>query len=240
MVHMTVATVMDELKRKGTAQTKKIYGRHGMDPERLLGVSSGDMKAIAKRLRGQQGFAMELYETGMMEAMYVAGMVANGASMSEEQLQAWAEGSAGLQMIAEYTVPWVAVEHAKGRVLALKWMKSADAHMAAVGWRVYAGLLATKPDSELDLEEIEKLLGTVVKKIGKADNRLRHAMNSFVIVAGSYVAAMTEKALSAAAEIGEVEVDMGETSCRVPLASEAIGKVESRGKIGKKKKTLRC
>lgn len=237
---MTIASVMAELKKKGTAQTRKIYGRHGMDPDRLLGVSSADMKAIAKTLKGQQEFAMKLYETGIMEAMYVAGMVASGALMSEAQLQAWAEGAAGLQMITEYTLPWVATEHPKGHALALKWMASKDAHLATVGWRVYSGLLATKPDSELDLGEIEKLLATVVKKIAKSDNRVRYVMNSFVIVAGSYVAAMTERAKLAAAEMGEVSVDLGETSCEVPSAAAAIAKVEAAGKIGKKKKTLRC
>jgi 3-methyladenine DNA glycosylase AlkD len=237
---MTVSSIVADLKKKGTAQTRKTYGRHGMDPERLLGVSAADMKLVAKSLKGKQELAMALYETGLMEPMYVAGMMANGAAMTEAQLQAWAEGSAGLQMIAEYTVPWVAVEHPKGRELALRWITSADAHLAAVGWRVYAGLLATRPDSELDLGEIEKLLGVVVKKIGKAENRVRYVMNSFVIVAGSYVAPMTERAKRAAGEIGVVTVDMGETCCEVPRALAAIEKVEAMGKVGKKKKTLRC
>jgi 3-methyladenine DNA glycosylase AlkD len=104
---MTAAGIVAELKAKGTAQTRKIYGRHGMDPERVLGVSSADMKVIAKALKGQQPLAMELYQTGLMEAMYVAGMVASGAKMTEAQLQQWAEQSAGLQMVAEYTLPWV-------------------------------------------------------------------------------------------------------------------------------------
>jgi len=94
---MAIASIVAELKKKGTAQTRKIYGRHGMDPDRVLGVSSADMKLIAKSIKGEQALAMSLYKTGFMEAMYVAGMVASGAKMSAEELQSWAEGAVGLQ-----------------------------------------------------------------------------------------------------------------------------------------------
>src|SRR5260370_31237438 len=135
---MTVASVMAELKKKGTAQTRKIYGRHGMDPERALGVSSADMKLIAKSIKGEQALAVALYRTGIMEAMYVAGMVASGAKMSAEELHVWAESSAGLQMIAEHTVPWVTVENAHGPELAVRWMGSKTEHVAAAGWCSYS------------------------------------------------------------------------------------------------------
>src|ERR1035441_5185189 len=105
----TVASIMAALKSKGKEQTRKIYARHGMDPERVLGVSTADLKTIAKTIRGQQALACELYATGIMEAMYLAGMVADGAKLTREQLNQWAESAAGLQMIAEYTVPWVTV-----------------------------------------------------------------------------------------------------------------------------------
>ena len=41
-------------------------------------------------------------------------------------------------------------------------------------------------------------------------------------------------------EIGKVDVDMGNTSCKVPDATEYIRKVEKMGRIGKKRKTARC
>jgi hypothetical protein len=37
-----------------------------------------------------------------------------------------------------------------------------------------------------------------------------------------------------------VHVDMGATSCHVPLATDYIAKVEARGAIGKKRKTAMC
>jgi 3-methyladenine DNA glycosylase AlkD len=236
----TVASIVAELKSKGSEKARAIYARHGMEAERCFGVSVADLKLIAKSIKGQQALAMELYETGRMEAMYLAGMVANGSKMSEEQLHAWAEGSAGMQMIAEYTVPWVAVEHTHGREVALKWMASKKDYVAAAGWCTYSGLVTTMPDPKLDLAEVEGLLGDVVQRIHKSQNRERHTMNNFVIAVGSYVAPLSKQAKAAARQIGVVTVDMGDTACQVPLATACIEKAETTGKAGKKRKTIRC
>ena len=37
-----------------------------------------------------------------------------------------------------------------------------------------------------------------------------------------------------------VSVDMGETACKVPLATEYIEKIERLGRVGKKRKTIKC
>jgi 3-methyladenine DNA glycosylase AlkD len=236
----TVASIVAELKSKGSEKTRATYARHGMEAERCFGVSVADLKLIFKTIKGQQALAMELYATGWMEAMYLAGMVASGAKMSEEQLQAWADGAGGMQMISEYTVPWVAVEHPHGRGLALQWMTSKKDHVVASGWCTYSGLVTTVPDEKLDMAEIEGLLGDVVKRIHYAQNRERHTMNNFVIAVGGYVVPLSDKAKAAARKIGAVMVDMGDTACKVPLAMAYIEKMEAAGKAGKKRKTIRC
>jgi 3-methyladenine DNA glycosylase AlkD len=234
------SSILANLKSKGKENTKKIYARHGMAADRIYGVSVADLKLIAKNLKGQQALALELYATGIMDAMYLAGMVASGAQMTRKQLNEWAEGAAEMQMIAEYTVPWVTVENELGRELALEWMKSKKERVAAAGWCTYSGLLAIKPDAALHLNEIESLLDTVVARIHTAPNRVRQTMNGFVIAVGSYVAPLMKQARTAAKKIGEVYVDMGETACKVPLATACIEKAEATGKAGKKRKTIRC
>jgi 3-methyladenine DNA glycosylase AlkD len=236
----TVASIMAALKSKGTEQFRKIYSKHGMDPKRVLGVSTADLKVIAKSIKGQQDLACQLYETGIMDAMYLAGMVADGTKLTSAQLTDWLDRAEGLQMVSEYTVPWLTVENAHARALALKWMKSKKEHIAAAGWCTYGGLLALKPDAELDLTEVEGLLNTVVKEIHKAPNRVRQTMNLYVISVGGYVKPLLAKAKAAARQIGAVTVDMGETACKVPDALAYIEKMEAMGRIGKKRKTMRC
>lgn len=236
----TLASIMRELKKRGTEKTRKTYARHGMAADKMFGVSVADLKVIAKTIKGQQTLACELYETGNMDAMYLAGMIADGSQLSKQQLNAWAEGAANLRMISEYTVPWVTVENPHARELAKHWIKSNKEHVASSGWCTYSGLLATIPDAALDLGEIESLLGGVVKGIKSAENRVRYTMNGFVIAVGAYVKPLLKKAKATAREIGAVSVDVGDTACSVPLATAYIEKIEAAGRVGQKRKTIRC
>ena len=236
----TLASIMGELKKKGTEKTRKTYARHGMAADKMFGVSVADLKVIAKTIKGQQALACELYETGNMDAMYLAGMIADGSQMSKQQLNTWAEGAANLRMIAEYTVPWVTVENPHARELAKQWIKSKQEHVASSGWCTYSGLLATTPDVALDLAEIESLLGVVVKGIKSAENRVRYTMNGFVISVGAYVKPLLTQAKATAKQIGPVSVDVGDTACSVPVATAYIEKIEAAGRVGQKRKTIRC
>jgi len=237
---ITLQSVMDELKARGSEKTRRILRNHGLPPDRMYGVSNADLKLIAKTIKRQQALAMELYATGNVDAMYLAGLVADGAQMTRKQLQVWAEGAAGMPMIAEYTVPWVTVENKDAVHLATHWIASKREQIACSGWCTWSGLVATRPDSELDLGVIEGLLKRVQDEIGAAKNRVKASMNSFVISVGLYVEPLHDQAKATVAELGVVKVDVGDTACKIPIAAEYIAKAEAAGKVGKKRKTIRC
>jgi glycerol kinase len=90
------------------------------------------------------------------------------------------------------------------------------------------------------LAELKQFLQRVQKTIHEQPNRVRYVMNGFVIAVGAYVQSLTELAIQVAEKIGPVSVNMGDTACKVPLASEYIEKIQKRGAIGKKRKTVKC
>jgi 3-methyladenine DNA glycosylase AlkD len=234
----TVNQVMSALKKKGSAQTRKTFARHGA-PDNMFGVKIADLKVIAKQIKGNQALAMELYETGNTDAMYLAGIVADGKAMSKKDLDDWCR-AATWHMIGEYSLPSVAHENPHARALALKWIKSKKDHIAAAGWNTYSGLVATRPDTELDLEEIKTLLQQIATTIHECGERVKYTMNGFVISVGGYIKPLSAKAKSTAKKIGKVTVEMGDTACKVPLATEYITKMENRGTAYKKRKTIKC
>jgi 3-methyladenine DNA glycosylase AlkD len=71
------------LNKKGNEQRRQFFMRHGAN-NRLYGVSVADMKVIAKTIKGKQDLACELYGTGNYDAMYLAGMVADGKQMTKK------------------------------------------------------------------------------------------------------------------------------------------------------------
>ena len=135
---------------------------------------------------------------------------------------------------------FIATERPYARELAMKWIKSKNESVAASGWCTYAGIVTTTPDDELDMAEIKSLLKQVVDDIDKAPNRVRYTMNGFVIAVGGYVKPLAKQAKATAKKLGKVEVDMGDTACKVPLALDYIEKMESSGRAGKKRKTIKC
>ena len=234
----TVPQVLAELKKKGSEKTRKIYARHGIQIP-TFGVSVADLKTIAKKIKGNQSLALELYDTENYDAMYLAGMVADGSKMSKKQLEHWAK-TTRCEALCGYTVPWVTAESPYARELALKWIVAKKESIALSGWATYSGIVATTPDEDLDLNEIKELLNRVVAKIDEAPNKVRYMMNAFVIAVGGYVKPLLSEAKKAARTLGAVSVDMGDTACKVPVASAYIEKIETMGRVGKKRKTMKC
>jgi 3-methyladenine DNA glycosylase AlkD len=234
----TADEIVAELKKLGSASTKKVLLRHGAR-EPFYGVKVEDLKKIQKRIKKDHGLALALYDTGISDAMYLAGLIADPMKMTRADLRKWAKG-AYWNMLAGYTVPWVASESRYAVELAKEWMDSPRELIATAGWTTYSSFVTITPDERLDLKEIDQLLGRVQKEVHGAPNRVRYAMNGFVIAVGAAVAPLTARAKAVAKAIGAVEVDMGDTSCRVPDALAYIAKVEAAGRLGAKRKAAAC
>lgn len=235
---MTCEDIVNELRSLGNESIKRIFMKHGAE-EPFFGVKIEHLQKIRKRLGVNYKLALELYDTGISDAMYLAGLIADDAKMTKKDLERWANG-AYWQMLSEYTVPWVAAGSKHGRTLALKWIDSKKEKLASAGWATLSSIAATRPDEDLNIPEYRKLLERVGKTIHKQPNRVRYVMNGFVIAVGSYIADLTEAAEKTAKAIGKVHVDMGGTSCNVPAAYDHIQKVKSRSAIGMKRKSAKC
>ena len=235
---MTTEEIMQALQQMGSEQTKKTFLRHGAR-EPFFGVKVGDMKTIVKSVKKDHNLSLSLYETGNSDAMYLAGLIADEKKISKAELQRWAE-RASWHMISEYTVAWVAAESPHGWELALEWIDAPQESIASSGWATLSSLCTIRPDSELDTERLKKLLDRVADSVKQAPNRVRYTMNGFVTACGISVLPLHNYAMKIAEKIGEVYVDMGGTSCQVPLATSYLKNAAEKGKIGHKKKMARC
>ena len=235
---MTASEIIEELRRLGSESVKKVLRNHGVR-EPFFGVKIGDMKKIQKRIKKDYRLALDLYDTGIYDAMYLAGLIADDAQMTKQDLIRWVEKATG-GALESSTVPWVAAASRHGRELALEWIESKKENVAVAGWSTLSSLVSVKDDAELDLAELKRLLQRVQKSIHQQPDFVRYAMNGFVIALGTYVQPLTDLAVRAAEKIGPVSVDMGNTACQVPNAVEYIQKVRQRGAIGKKRRTAKC
>jgi 3-methyladenine DNA glycosylase AlkD len=238
MMNMTASEVLKELEKYGDSQTKKTLLRHGAK-EPFFGVKISDLKKILKMTKKNHELSLELYNTGNSDAMYLAGLMADENKITESQLDDWAE-KAYWYYLSEFAVPWVASETSFGFELGLKWINSDRERIASAGWAALAYYAGLKNDEELNISTYSLLLDRVANEIHSSQNRVRHTMNGFVIATGTYIKELTDKAKLVSAKIGQVEVDMNGTACKVPRASEYLEKVIKNGQAGKKRKSSRC
>ncbi len=235
---MKTEDILKQLEALGQASIKKVLLKHGIK-EPLYGVKIEELKKIQKTVKKDNALSVKLYKTGIYDAMYLAGLIAEPEKMTVKELEDWAK-QANAPVLHETIVAGIAAESKHGMELAKKWIESKDAGIASGGWATLSHMVSIKEDSELDIPLLKELLKKVPQLILSAPNRVKSTMNSFVISAGSYVPELNELAKQTARKMGKVVVDMGDTACKVPDAIVYIEKVENKNAVGKKRKSAIC
>ena len=234
---MTTDEIVAQLKRMGSEGTARVLRNHGAHNP-CLGVKIGDMKPLQKRIKRNYSLSLELFDTGIYDAMYLAGLIAEPERMTKKDLDTWVKTAS--KPIASYVVGPTAASSPAGWNLALAWIKSRKEIENIAGWATLSAAASIYPDEELDLDEYQRLLADVERKIHATKDAVRYQMNSFIISVGSYICSFTDNAVEAGNRIGRLKVDTGNTDCNVPFAPAVIQRVVDRGSIGKKRKSAMC
>lgn len=79
---MTAKEVVEQLKALGSDAYKKTLQKHGVQ-EPVFGVKIEELKKIQKRIKKDYRLALDLYDTGIYDAMYLAGLIADDAKMTK-------------------------------------------------------------------------------------------------------------------------------------------------------------
>jgi len=88
----SVDEVLEFLKAKAKSDQLEGMARFGIVTEQRLGVSVPEMRVVAKQVGKDHELALALWETGILEARIVAGMVGEPEKLTEEQMEAWVVG----------------------------------------------------------------------------------------------------------------------------------------------------
>src|SRR5688572_26091297 len=175
---MTAEEIVAELKPLGKESYKRTLLRHGAQ-EPVLGVSIAELKKIQKRVKKDYQLALDPYDTGVYEAQYLAGLIADDAKMTKKDLQRWLT-KATSDTLCGSAVAWVAAESPHGWELAMEWIESKKERVATTGWTTLVSYVSITDDENLDLPALKQLLTRVGKTIHKEPNCVRYAMNGFV------------------------------------------------------------
>lgn len=204
-------SVMEQLKAAGTAQNRKVYARHGA-AEPMFGVSYAELGKIAKSIKTDHALAQQLWDSGNHDARVLALRAADPAALDVSLAGRWlrdvdnyilAEGLGGL-----------CAQTPHARTLSDSWRDLPGEWEASTGWFI---VTCTAEDPGIwSVGELRALVRQIEDEIGERPNRVRHEMNGALIVIALRDGNLLRSVLAAAARIGPVEVDHGQTGCKTP------------------------
>jgi 3-methyladenine DNA glycosylase AlkD len=223
---MTLKQAMAALEKMGTAQNRKVYARHGAG-ENMFGVSFANLNALKKQIGTDHDLAEQLWQTGNVDAMSLATMIADPDAFTASSADAW------LRQV-DYAVlggllAGVIARSSLAPLKIAKWTRSKQEFTRQAGYDLLCGMLKESPDALGDVD-CRNYLQTIKEQIHASPNLARHAMNAAVIAIGIYKPSLRQTAIETAGRIGKVEVDHGETGCKTPDAIAYINNAAARQK----------
>lgn len=195
---MNVKEILALLATKGNAVRQKHNIKAGA-PDNQFGVKLGDLRTIAKKLKTDHKLALELWDTGNVEAQLLATLIIKPASLSAEEVDKLTRSTTCSQ-VADWLNSYVVAEHPEKEALREKWLKprEKDRWAARAGWHFTASRV-NKSAKGLDLA---KLLDRIEKEMPKAAPEVQWTMNNTLGAIGIHDAKLRKRAIAIGEKIG--------------------------------------
>lgn len=228
---MTIAEVFSELEALGTAQNQKIYRRHGVTDE-MFGVSYANQEKLARKLKkaGLTDLAVPLWESKNHDAKILATKLLQPEAVTVKLANQLVRGVT--HSLHGSGLAAVIAETPGAAKLADQWTAASVSRShwkVFTGWALIASMaIAKKHHTDVPDEWFSSHLETINRDIQTTANEIRSQMNGTLIAIGSRNQKLRTEAVEVARQIGKVEVDHGETSCKTPDAESYIKKVWDR------------
>ena len=236
---MNKIEAMKQLKAMGTAQNRKVYGRHLGDVE-MFGVSYANLGKLQREIKVDQRLAEQLWATGNLDACVLATMIADPQQMTARMLDSWVKECPATAGLAS-ALSNLAAESPVARKRVEKWTKSNN-EWIGVRRLAHPGLARPRRRGLVRRRFSRATSRRSRTSIHSAKNYTRYAMNNALISIGIRNPKLRKLAVAAAKRIGKVEVDHGDTSCKTPDAVPYIAKAVAHNakKAAKKKAKKRA
>lgn len=110
----------------------------------------------------------------------------------------------------------------------------------SAGWSCYCWLLGRYKDDKFSEEKLSKTLDYVLEHINEVPERTKYSMNNFVYTLGLSYIPLSDKAKELAEQIGELTIQRERRSPQTLNALESLQKELDKGRLGFKRKYVRC
>ena len=209
---ITLEETLRQLESLGNAGVRAQNAKRGAG-DNQFGVSRGDLRNLANKIKNNHELALSLWKTGNVDAQFLATLLINVKLLSAEELERMVK-SVTFAWVAEWLHSYVVKEHADKETLRKKWLTSDDRWAARAGWQLTAGRVAKSPEG-LDLTA---LLDRIEKEMGAAAPEVQWTMNCCLAEIGIHFPKHRKRALAIGEKLGIYRDYPCSKGCTSPFA----------------------
>jgi 3-methyladenine DNA glycosylase AlkD len=219
---MTVREILAQLESLGDEARRKHNTKAGA-PGNQFGVKSADLRALARKLKTNHQLALKLWDTGNVDAQFLAVLIMDVKSLSADDLDNLTR-TLTFSHVADWLNAYIVAKHPEKDALREKWMKDKDRWAARAGWNLTASRV-NNGDDGLDLPA---LLNRIEAEMPTAAPETQWTMNNTLAAIGIHHAAHRTRAIAIGEKIGLYRDWPVSKGCTPPYVPVWIGEMVKR------------
>lgn len=221
----TVEKIITQLKNLSSTDAKSKQKYFGIDTSMSFGLTTPQMRTIAKKIGKNHKFAMELWKTGHHEAKHIAIFIADPKEVDEKLME---------ELLKDFS-SWDTVDNCCGTLFtktpyafdkAIQWTKNKTEYQKRAGFVMMAELAIHNKTAED--KKYENFFPHIIRESHDERNFVKKAVNWALRQIGKRNKRLCNKAIKAAKEI----YAKGDASSRW-IATDALRELEKYKKEGK-------
>ena len=219
---MNLDQALAQLKKLGDEKVRARNYRNGAG-ENQFGVKHGDIRKLAAKIKSDHALALELWETGNLDARLLAVLVMDPKALSRDAMDRLVR-STGFVQVADWLSAYVLKEHPDKESLRQTWMADDDRWAARAGWSLTAGRVARSPEGL----ELKQLLDRIESELADAAPDVKWTMNTCLASIGIHSPEHRKRAIAIGEALGAYRDYPVSKGCTSPFAPIWINEMVSR------------
>jgi 3-methyladenine DNA glycosylase AlkD len=207
-----LTATLAKLEALGNEKVRALNRKRGAG-DAQYGVRLGDVRKVAKEIKTDHALALELWDTGVLEARMLAILVLEPKRLTRDELDAMVR-SPGFVQVADWLDSYVTRQHPEKESLRQAWLADVDPWALRAGWSLTAERVGKSPDG-LDLAA---LLDRIEAELTHAAPEAQWTMNNTLAGIGIHHAEHRERAVAIGERLGVYRDYPTPKGCTSPFA----------------------
>jgi 3-methyladenine DNA glycosylase AlkD len=215
---MNLKEAIAELESLGNEKRRAWNVKAGAGKAKQFGVETGDIRALAKKIKTDHALALKLWKTGNIDAQLLAILLMKPKSLSAAEVDKLVR-TARFAWVADWFNAYIVKEQspADKETLRIKWMEDDDGWAARAGWNLTASRI-NKGGKDADGLDLPALLNRIESEMPDAPPETQWTMNAALAAIGIHHAKHRKRAIAIGEKLGIYRDYPCSKGCTSPFA----------------------